>query len=250
MSMPRTARWAGLLLVFVVPALAADKNETPATPSDYSQLATLTDLTGKLNSFDSTAKTITLEVDYQILQPNPKVNNGSNANQMNHLLQKQQQIMRQKNPIQRAIQMQHLMAQAQALQGKMAANAFIAVTEHKDFDIQGGDDAKVRLQDLPVRLDEKGNPKPYTADEKKDLKGTDTKLPGYNADWTDLKIGQIVKVTLSKHHDDAKDAKDKDDNDNKDAKDKPKAKDAPKPEASVILILKDAPDTTGGKKGK
>jgi hypothetical protein len=246
MSTSRTARWAGFLLVFAVPALAADKKETPATPADYTQLATLTEITGKLSSFDATAKTLTIEVNYQVLEPNPKANNAAGNNHLAHLLQQQQHIMHQKNPIQRAMHMQHLMQEVQMAMAKMEANAVKVVTEHKDFDIQGGDNAKVRLQDLPVRLDEKGNPKPYTADEKKELKGTDTKLPGYNADWTDLKAGQIVKLTLSKHHDEPKD---KDNNENKDAKDK-KAKEAPRPEASVIVILKEAPETTGGKKGK
>jgi hypothetical protein len=247
MSTSRTARWAGLLLVFAVPGLAADKKETPATPADYAQLATLTELTGKLSSFDATGKTLTIEVDYQVLAPNPRANNAASNNHLAHLLEQQQRIMHQKNPIQRAMHMQHLMQEVQKTMAKMEANAVKVVTEHKDFNVQGGENAKVRLQDLPLRLDEKGNPKAYTADEKKELKGTDTKLPGYNADWSDLKAGQIVKLTLSKHHDEPKD---KDNNENKDAKDKPKAKEVPKPEASLIVILKDAPETAGGKKGK
>jgi hypothetical protein len=248
MSMSRTARWAGLLLLFAVPVLAADKKDASTTQQDYNQLATLNEITGKLASFDSTAKTITIEVDYQVLEPNPKANNVAGNVHLAHLLQQQQHAMHIKNPIQRAMHMQRIMQEAAVTQARMEANAFKIVNEHKDFDIQGGDNAKVRLQDLPTRLDEKGNPKPYTADEKKDLKGTDSKLPGYNAEWTDLKVGQIVKVTLSKHHDDPKDKDAKDNNDNKD---KAKPKDAPKPEASVILIVKDVADNAdGGKKGK
>jgi hypothetical protein len=247
MSITRTARWSGLLLLFALPALAADKKEIPTTPQDYSQLATLTEITGKLTSFDSTAKTVTIEVDYQVLEPNPKANNAASNNHLAHLLHRQQEIMHTRNPIQRAMQMQRLMQDVAATQARMEANAFKVITERKEFDIQGGDNAKVRLQDLSARFDEKGNPKPYTADEKKDLKGTDSKMPGYNADWTDLKAGQIVKLTLSKHHDDPKDKDAKDNNDNKD---KGKTKDAPKPEASVILIVKDVADTTGGGKGK
>src|SRR5262245_52031206 len=173
MSTSRTARWAGLVLVFAVPALAADKKETPATPTDYSQLATLTEITGKLSSFDATAKTLTIQVDYQVLEPNAKANNAASNNHLAHLLQQQQHILRQRNPIQRAMHMQQLMQDVQRTLAKMEANAVKVVTEHKDFDIQGGENAKVRLQDLPVRLDVKGNPKPYTADEKKELKGTD-----------------------------------------------------------------------------
>jgi len=58
------------------------------------------------------------------------------------------------------------------------------------------DDVKVRTLNLPVQYDDKGKPKKaYTAKEKKELKG-DPKLPGYSAGFEDLKVKQIVEVTL------------------------------------------------------
>ena len=63
------------------------------------------------------------------------------------------------------------------------------------LDIAG--DAKVRTLKLPLAFDDKGNPRKYTAQELKDLKGPDN-LPGYTADFTDLKVGEIVRVSVAK----------------------------------------------------
>ena len=53
---------------------------------------------------------------------------------------------------------------------------------------------KVRTFDLPPNYDEKGNPKKYTKAELQKLKGDDPaekKLPGYKADFSDLRNGMI-----------------------------------------------------------
>jgi len=55
----------------------------------------------------------------------------------------------------------------------------------------------VRTLKLPLAFDDKGNPRKYTPQELKDLKGTEG-LPGYTADISDLKAGQIVRVSVSK----------------------------------------------------
>jgi len=74
----------------------------------------------------------------------------------------------------------------------------------KSFQLQVGkqnvkvttiDDVKVRTKNPPVAYDDKGNKKRYTPKELKELKG-DSKLPGYNAGFEDLKNNQIVQVTL------------------------------------------------------
>jgi hypothetical protein len=57
------------------------------------------------------------------------------------------------------------------------------------------DDVKVRTINPPVQYDDKGKKKVYTAKEKKELKG-DPKLPGYTAGFEDLKVNQVVEVTL------------------------------------------------------
>ena len=58
------------------------------------------------------------------------------------------------------------------------------------------DDVKIRTQEPPVAYDDKGNKKKYTAKERKELKGDDPKLPGYTAGFEDLKVNQIVQVSL------------------------------------------------------
>ncbi|MGH7170150.1 MAG: hypothetical protein ACRELF_01360 [Gemmataceae bacterium] len=57
------------------------------------------------------------------------------------------------------------------------------------------DDVKVRMVQPPPAFDDKGNPKRYTRKELRELKG-DPKLPGYPAEFSDLKPGQYVQVTL------------------------------------------------------
>lgn len=59
------------------------------------------------------------------------------------------------------------------------------------------DEVKVRRLNLPVRLNEKDKPVPYTAAEKQKLKGDDPKLPGYAAELSALSPGQIVELHLA-----------------------------------------------------
>lgn len=66
-------------------------------------------------------------------------------------------------------------------------------------ELTAGAQVKVRLKSPPPRFDEKGRPKKYTSDELKQLKGddpADQKLAGYKSDYTNLKKGDIVQVTL------------------------------------------------------
>lgn len=87
-----------------------------------------------------------------------------------------------------------------------------AVAVHQEVELQADDDIKVRLKNAPVQFDDKGKPKQLTADELKELKGPDPSLPGYQADFSDLKTGQLVRVSLArkKTSDDADKEKDKD----------------------------------------
>jgi hypothetical protein len=47
---------------------------------------------------------------------------------------------------------------------------------------------------LPAAFDDKGAPRKLTAEEVKELRGTDSKFPGYAADYSDLKAGQAVLI--------------------------------------------------------
>jgi hypothetical protein len=252
--MRRTLCGPGLVLVLILAgaAPAADKNAAKAdmaSDQDYTALGQLKEVTGKVVSVNATDKSFTLQID--MAKANPKGNQNlarteTHAAQEQERLQRQEQdILRTRDPIQRAQKMQRLAAdieRQQAQQTQQAARqANNTVTVHKDFDLDAAADAKVRRQDPPVQYDDKGNVKKYTEKELKELKGPDTKLPGYAADWSDLKVGQMVKITLTKAQDK------KDNNDNKD-----KNKADTKPRASQVLIVKEAPEDAdqGGKKKK
>jgi hypothetical protein len=73
-----------------------------------------------------------------------------------------------------------------------------AVVVHRDIEVQADDGVTVRRQDPPVQYDDKGKPRKPTSEELKAFKGPDPKLPGYSAEYADLKNGQIVRVTISK----------------------------------------------------
>jgi hypothetical protein len=66
----------------------------------------------------------------------------------------------------------------------------------QDVKVMTTDDVKVRTKNPPVQYDDKGNKKKYTAKELKELKGNDPKLPGYTAEFNDLKQNQVVEVSL------------------------------------------------------
>jgi hypothetical protein len=230
-----------LLLVVAGVAQAADKNKVDmASDQDYTALGQLKEITGKVVKVNATDKSFTVRLD--MAQANPKgLNNlvradNRAAEDQDRILREEQDALRTLNPIQRAQKMQRLAAELQREQARLASRqANATTTVHKDFELESTPDAKVRRQDPPVQYDEKGNVKKYTAEELKELKGPDTKLPGYTADWTDLKDGQTIKITLSVPKKD-KDNKDKDKTDTR-------------PHASQVLIVKEPPDNADqGKK--
>lgn len=60
------------------------------------------------------------------------------------------------------------------------------------------DGVQVRTRSLPVAFDDKGAPRKLTTEEVKELRGNDRKLPGYAADYSDLKAGQAVLIYLGR----------------------------------------------------
>ncbi len=220
-----------LALAAVVPARAADKKDAKETPAvsakDVQALAGENGVVGTLLRAGGSEQQFTLRIEYPTLQP--KSGAGSPAHRQ------QAAILKGKNSLQQALQMQRLVAQLEREQ----LRHYKVTTEHKDFDLQASADAAVRYQTLPVEYDEKGQAKKHTAEELKALKGPDPKLPGYAADFDKLKAGAVVRVTFKKP--DAKDKKaDKEKDDDK------------TPQVALIVILKDAPAdaATPADKGK
>ena len=186
-----------LAIVLTVPLLrAADDKKKPddpkdntASPQNNAALEQAHEAIGTIVSVDAGSKSLVFRLEYQRLEMTGKPGNANVGN----LMRQQQQNMRATNPIQRAMQMQRM--QQQIMRAQAANNAKV-VTEHMDFDLQGTGDVKVRMKELPPRVDTAGKPKPYSDIERERGKYPDPDLPGFHADFEGLSEGMLVKVTL------------------------------------------------------
>jgi hypothetical protein len=79
---------------------------------------------------------------------------------------------------------------------KLKIQVQVTNDQNVEYEWQAIDDVKVRSVQPPMQFDEKGRARPATRKELKELRGSDPKLPGYLADFSDLKTEQIVDVTL------------------------------------------------------
>jgi hypothetical protein len=136
-------------------------------------------VTGKIMGVVEEKKTIRIQVTFRV----PKLNAG----QVQALQNAQVQLAQAKN-VQDVINARNAIAQAQA-------NLYTFESVQKDYELQAADDIKVRAANPPAQFDDKGRIKRYTQKELKELKGND-KLPGYPAEFSDLRQEQIVQVTL------------------------------------------------------
>jgi len=91
---------------------------------------------------------------------------------------------------------------------------------HRDLEIQLDDEVKVRSLKPPVLTDEDGKPRKPTSEELKELKGSDSKVPGYARDLRDLKKGQTVRVHLARQKRAKREEKTPDGNANKEPAEK------------------------------
>jgi hypothetical protein len=116
------------------------------------------------------------------------------------------------------------------------------VTINTDYTITFNDEkGKVRLMDEPFEFDERGKRKKFTAAELKKLKGDtprEQKLAGYKAEYSDMKVGDSIKVNLYTFKPNKKKKADKDEEKADTKKDADK-KDADKEEAKKDDAKKD-----------
>jgi hypothetical protein len=277
----------GLLaaLVVAVPLAADDKkpkkDDPKQTPVDSDKLPA-GDYTGKLITAPGTDGTFTLQVETKHTEPkNPNQLSKKEAQLQTKIQQSQQKIANLQAQIiaartpkdaahhqtqlqQELTHLQNLMSQSQLKPGDLKE-----VTDTQVYQMKLTDTADVRYMNLPTVFDDEGKPKKYTDQEKQELRGKKTNLPGYEGKVADLKEGQTVKVTQERVYpkaaakDDAKkDDPKKDDPTKDDPKKDPPAKDAPKDsddkpaekkmQVKLIVILEDAPDQSDpkGKKKK
>jgi hypothetical protein len=138
-------------------------------------------VTGKIMGVVESKKSVRIQVTFQV----PKLNPGQLQ-----AIQNAQVQMAQANSPQALLNARNALAQAQA-------GLYSMQSVQKDYELQAAEDIKVRAANPPAQFDDKGRIKRYTAKELKELKGTD-KLPGYPAEFSDLRQDQIVQVTLIK----------------------------------------------------
>ena len=193
-------RAAAVLLIGCVamPAVAADKAKDKAEAKNAEKGITSEkmyragQLAGKILTVNESKKSIRLQVTLQY----PKLNQGA----LNSLVQAQlnmQQAALNRDPNGRAQGI--LNAQRQILQAQ--ATLYQMQTTTKDVELQTTEEVKVRQANPPEAFDDKGKPKRYTPKELKELKGPDPKVPGYNAEFSDLHEGQYVTISLVKKKD-------------------------------------------------
>ncbi len=185
---------------------AADTKVPPTPPVlDSDKLAPGT-FAGTITSVPNAERVFTVNVAYQKIQLKPGQNLGrTNANlqrEYNRIVQLQNQLMhpsRRRNPFGTMQQLERAIVQFQVQLARAEANLFQVIPATQKVEFQAEENVKVRNKHLPEEYDEKGNIKHYTAAELVKLKGKDHDLPGYESSVENLKVGQLVQVTLRVH---------------------------------------------------
>jgi hypothetical protein len=196
---------------------ANPKDGEMANAQDYIGIQSVKELVGKIQSIDAGSKSLTLQVDFPHMEPNPnyKPNAGGNNNQyqqLNNLYRDQQQLANARTPQQRAqlqnrimmdyqrIQQQQMQQMVKAAKGANPNNQngpYKIVHSFKNFELDVKDKVVVRKLVLGTEYDDTGNLKTYTKAQLAEMRGSDTSKPGYTAKYDDLVAGQEVKVFLT-----------------------------------------------------
>jgi hypothetical protein len=225
--MVQILRCVGLALALVISplTLAQDKKPDPdkAVPKDaknkpkdkkeaVEKMHVAGEITGKLTVWGSSDKGFTVQV--------PVVYYVVNEGEYRALIQSQLDLARARS-VQDVYNAKKAMADHQA-------RLYTEKKENVNVDFIPAADMKVRIK-YPVEYDDKGKPKRLTSKELAERKGPDKKLPGYNADASDIKQDMIITVYIEKKKPTKTKTKEKDDKTLTDTK----------PEAKMILIVAD-----------
>jgi hypothetical protein len=118
-----------------------------------------------------------------------------NAGAANNLANLQRQLLdaaRDPNPLAR----QRRVAETTIEIEKNKQNLYTLKEESQKLELQAGNEMKVRTLLLPVEYDDQGKVRKLSDKELRELRGPDSKLPGYAADFDSLKAEQIVDIYL------------------------------------------------------
>ena len=174
-----------------------------ATLQDYTDLAQVKEIAGKIADVDVKEQTMTFTIEWSSVQPNPNPPNLGKKNQKAAQLQQQltrnyNTAMSSNNPIHRQqalMRFQQHLQQLQATGNAIVASMFQVVKSSKDFTVTIVDNVKVAKLQLETKYNDEGEEVKYTAAELKKLKSTDI-TGAYKAAPDDLKIGQSVVLYL------------------------------------------------------
>jgi len=263
-----------LTLVLALPVQAQKKpGKTPAQPLEAEKVLPPGNVTGRVTTLSGSLLTLRVEYNSLALAPNARTTlnkanrqNQQLINQFNRLGQLQNQAMQARNQQQynRAMQqINTLVGQIQRTASRTQQGLYRVVKKTVDIEMEMAPDVTIRTNFLPLAYDDMGDPKKYTKEEIKELKGPNPKELGYKAELDALKVGQDVRVTLARIKDplgsddkekpaDKKAPADDKKTDPKDPKDTD-AKTKPRTRllATKVLILKesDQPESPGKGKG-
>src|SRR4051812_36751995 len=93
------------LFALCLPARAADKNGGAATPEEVAELVQAGTIVGKVRSVAADGKSLVLRLEYQYLESTGK---GNHSNEMRDLLKRQEDVMKARNPAERARRLEEL----------------------------------------------------------------------------------------------------------------------------------------------
>ena len=180
--MRSTIRWiVGLaLLVLIATGSPVEAQKKPDADKDLDKnsdkMIKAGTVSGKVMAVYEDKKKIRLQVGFPVLDPA----------KIQQLAQARAEMAQARDPnAYRAAQIK--MAQTQMSLYKI---------ENKEIEVQASDEVVVRMARPKEDFDEKGKPKRYTKKELQEMRGTDKKLPGYNADFGDITTDQIIQVSL------------------------------------------------------
>jgi hypothetical protein len=192
-----------LALVFALSVFADDKPEPEKAAKDKKQaadkLVTAGTLAGKVIDWDVSDKVLTVNVKLS-------VPDGIDQGAANAIQAKQAELLRlQASPPprnaneyrDRVTKLANLNREIQQNQAKL----YKVKQVDQRFILLVADNAAVRQMELPPTFDDKGFPIKRTAKEKQELRGKDPRLPGYKAEFDDIKVDETVKVVLSRKRD-------------------------------------------------
>jgi hypothetical protein len=188
--MTRLTRFAALLVgaFLILPVLAADEKKADDKKPEEKKPETVKagTVTGKVVHIDETKKSIKVSVATQ------EINRGEYDALLREQVNLQNMLATEKNPVTRA----NRAAQIQNnINGHLSR---LYTTKHQDINFESTDELKIRLANPPAKFDEKGKVVKYTEKELKELKGSDPKLPGYNAEFSDIRPQSVVQIYLEK----------------------------------------------------